>query len=79
MQKIKILGISLLFLTSCNLLVKKEKQKCLVICSSVIPRVSVHDQINPQKYTVKTQCGNFVSTKYFFPGDSVEVTLVKSN
>lgn len=66
------------FIFSCETPNKKiEEIGCVVIKVSEIEKQSVHDDINPTKYRVYTDCGQyFIGYKKYERGDSVTIRLV---
>ena len=69
---------SLSFIFSCKTQNRKiEEIGCVVIKTSEIKKQSVHDDINPTKYKVYTDCGQyFIGYKKYEKGDSVTIRLV---
>ncbi len=57
---------------SCSSKSKYIKEiKCVVDKCEMIPKQSVHDDINPNKYKVHTDCGSFIGCKSYQIGDTV--------
>jgi len=57
---------------SCSSESKHIKEiECVVDKCEMIPKKSVHDDINPNKYKVHTDCGGFIGYKPYQIGDTV--------
>jgi hypothetical protein len=62
---------------SCTSKSKHIKEiECVVDKCEMIEKKSVHDDINPNKYRVHTDCGNFIGYKSYEIGEKVMLRYV---
>jgi len=78
MQKVLFISVMSLFLYSCIVKNTTKEIDCVVIGSEVVPKKSIHDEMNPTKYRIETDCGGFfTSRKNYLVGDTVRMTIVR--
>lgn len=76
-NKILLTSLVSISLFSCsNKKPEITKIKCVVEDCTEIPRISVHDDIRPKRWRVKSCERTFVSGKPYNIGDSIEVQIV---
>jgi hypothetical protein len=75
----KILAISLIAISLFSCSDKQPeitKIKCAVENCEEVPRISVHDDIRPKRWRIKSCDRTFVSGKPYNIGDSIEIQIV---
>jgi hypothetical protein len=64
-------------LCSCAIKNGTKEIDCVVTKSEAIPKKSIHDEMNPTKYMIETDCGKFFSSRENYQvGDTVKMTIV---
>ena len=77
MRKTLFIPAIVLVLYSCAIKNGTKEIDCVVTKSEVVPKKSIHDEINPTKYIIETDCGKFFSYgKNYQIGDTVKMSIV---
>ena len=77
MRKKLFIPVIVLVLYSCAIKKRTKEIDCVVTKSEAMTKKSIHDEMNPTKYMIETDCGNFFSSrKNYQVGDTVKMTIV---
>lgn len=69
--------LSLIFYSCSGPKIKEERiEKKHVDSCIIVPKVSVHDEINPRKWRVYSDGISYISHKPYEVGDSIEITYI---